>query len=405
MKRRTLMLVAGLLLVLTVLAILGQAMGTGLRTRFPSSFAGEAEGVLAFRRLLLEQEQPVRTLGTGWDGPELRGPGVLILTTPLQRGIRSEEIAGLREWIDGGGSLLVVEDASAPERSPELESFLEKAGLPSVVPVTDINPATMKPHRPERFPSSAGPDLPAGLRIRRVQLNHRAGIEAGPAARILLRSDSGYTTAATVDHGHGVIALVLGPLLANDRLLEGDTLNLALWLVHDLRKDGTIWFDEYHHGHGGLLATLGSLNRAALGWAALQAALAALLYGFTRGVRFGPPRLVPDPRRRSNLEFVHSMASMYRRASAGRYALRMILTRLRRETGRFTASPDRAAADDLALALSKRYGLAPGATTVTLRAAEHAARQSRLSNRELLARAGELALLQQEITGEHRERD
>jgi len=404
-KRRAVILAAGLFLVLTVLAFLGQTAGTGIRSRYPSSLAGEAEGVLAFRRLLQELDQPVRTLGAGWDGPELSGPGLLIVTTPLQRGIRAEEIFGLSGWIRSGGSLLVIEDSTALERSPELETFLEEAGLDSMVPVTDVSPVTLKPNRPERFPSSGGAGIPTGLQIRRVQLNRGAGIEVEEPARTLLLSDNGYTTAATIDYGEGAIALILGPLLANDRLLEGDALNFALWLVDDLRAGGDIWFDEYHHGHGGLMATLGTLNRAALGWAALQAALAALLYGFTRGIRFGPPRPVPDPPRRSNLEFVHSMASMYRRASAGKYALGMILTRLRRETGWLTGSPDKATADDLAEALSKRYRLARGSTTTTVRAAEHATEQNRLSNRELLTLASELAVLQQEITGEHRESD
>jgi hypothetical protein len=405
LKRRAVILAAGLFLVLTVLAFLGQTAGTGIRTRYPSSLAGEAEGVLAFRRLLLELEQPVRTLGTGWDGPELNGPGLLIVAAPLQRGIRGEEISGLSSWVRSGGSLLVIEDSTVLERSPELETFLEDAGLISMVPVSDLNPATLKPKRPDRFPSAGGADLPAGLEIRRVQLNRGAEIAAEEPVRTLLQSDNGYTTAAEIDFGDGVIVLVLGPLLANDRLLEGDTLDLALWLVDDLRGEGPIWFDEYHHGHGGLLATLGSLNRAALGWAALQAALASLIYALTRGIRFGPPRTVPDPPRRSNLEFVHSMASMYRRASAGRYALGMILTRLRRETGWLTGSPDSATAEELAAALSKRYRLARGATTATVRAAEHATKQNRLSDRELLTLASELAVLQQEITGEHRESD
>ena len=405
MKRRLIILAGGLFLVLTVLAVLGQTMGTGFRTRFPSSLAGEAEGVLAFRRLLIELEQPVRTLGSGWDGPDLHGPGLLIVTTPLQRGVRAEEISALSRWLRNGGSLLVVEDASVLERSPELDRFLADSGLPSVAPVVEINPATLKPGRPVRFPSSGGPGLPEELHIRRIQLNHRAAIDPDEQARILSLSDDGFVTAATLDHGEGDIALVMGPLLANDRLLEGNTLEFALWLVEELKGGGEIWFDEYHHGHGGLLVTLGSLHRPALAWAALQAVLAALLYALTRGIRFGPPRPVPDPPRRSNLEFVHSMASMYRRASAGRYALEMTLNRLRRETGWLTGKPDNATPTEIAAALSKRYRLPGGATTAALRAAHHATEQNRLSDRELLARAGELAVLQQEITGEHRESD
>ncbi len=405
MKRPIVIVTAVMFLCLMVLSLLGMTMGTGRRTRFPSSLAGEAEGVMAFRRLLLELERPVGTLRTGWDGPDLDGRGLLIVTTPVQRGIRAEEIPALSAWVVNGGSLLVVEDATALERSPTLEAFLTEVGLDSVVPVTDINPATLKPARPARFPSAGDDGLPDNLRIRRVQLNTGGNIAPSEQAVTLLRSDDGRTTAAAVSYGTGSITLVLGPLLANDRLLEGDTLDLALWLVDDLSKDGMIWFDEYHHGHGGMLANLGSVHRGALGWAALQAALAALLYSITRGIRFGPVRPVPEPPRRSNLEFVHSMASMYRRASAGRHALKMMLARLRRDTRMLTGSPGRVSAAELAATLSERYQMARGATTMALRAAEQAADRSRLTDRELLHRAGELAGLQQEITGEHRESD
>ncbi len=405
MKRRLVIVAAALLLTLTVLALLGRTMESGRRARFPSSLAGEPEGVLAFRRLLLELERPVRTLGAGWDGRDLEDHGLLIVATPLQRGIRAEEVPVLSAWIRNGGALLVVEDATALESSPDLANFLADAGLESLLPVTELNPATLKHARPARFPSSGGPDLPDNLRIRRVQLNTGGGINPAGSAHTLLISDDGNITGAAVDFGAGRIVLILGPLLANDRLLEGDNLNLALWLVDDLRNDGVVWFDEYHHGYGGMLATLGALHRAALGWAALQAALAALLYAVTRGIRFGPVRPVPAPPRRSNLEFVHSMASMYRRASAGRHALTMMLARLRRETCQLAGTPDRASAAELAAILSDRFRLARGSTTMALRAAELAVEGSRLSNRELLLRAGELALLQQEITGEHRKGD
>ena len=58
-----------------------------------------------------------------------------------------------------------------------------------------------------------------------------------------------------------------------------------------------------------------------LGWGLAQLLVVALVFGLARGVRFGPVRPEVPPQRRSSLEFVHSMASLYRRAGARRHVV------------------------------------------------------------------------------------
>src|SRR5204862_5515509 len=134
-----------------------------------------------------------------------------------------------------------------------------------------------------------------------------------PGVPLALRDDAEVVAGAGVLAG-GRVVRILGPLCANDQLLAGDNLELALRLVADLRRGGPVVFDEYHHGYGGFSPLGRGLDGRALAFAAVQGVAAACLYAAARGRRFGPPRVVPDPPRRSSLEFVRSMAALYRRA-------------------------------------------------------------------------------------------
>src|SRR5439155_22648688 len=141
----------------------------------------------------------------------------------------------------------------------------------------------------------------------------------------------GAVAAALATLGRGRIVRVFGPILANDRLLVGDNLEFALRLVGALRRNGPVVFDEYHHGYGGLLPGSRGIDRAALLAAGAQVLLAALAYGAARGVREVPAVPAPDRRRRSSLEFVRSLASLYQRARARRHVLASELARFERE--------------------------------------------------------------------------
>jgi hypothetical protein len=311
----------GVLLLLTVAWFIGRSVGPGTKLRFPSSYAPEPEGLLGFRMLLEQTDVPTAVVGRPWDEAlNEEVAGVLVVATPLQRLPDRQETEGLRRWLRAGGTLLVVDDATALESSVELLSLLVDLGLGAELPITDLDEQVLAPARPANLPARGTPARPSDPAWREILLNTGAVFKDSARAIPLAIDGDGAVLAGEVHFDAGRAVRVMGPLLANDRILRGDNLAFALALVEDLRNEGSVLFDEYHHGFGGLFHVR-RLDRAVLFWGLLQLLCVTIVFGVARGVRFGPVRPERRPQRRSSLEFVHSMASLYRRARARKHVV------------------------------------------------------------------------------------
>ncbi len=396
MRSRVAFAGVALLILMALGALLGALLGSASRARFPSSFAGEPEGLMAFRRLLQELEVPTATLKRPWHKLD-PATGVLVVATPLQRPVARRERQALADWIADGGALLVVDDATAVEATLLLDELLLEAGLDRAAPLPELDLQTFLPGRPGTTAADGTAARPSGTELDPITLHAGGGFRGRFRGLPLAVRGEGGTVAAEASLGAGRIVRVLGPLLANDRLTEGDNLELGLRLVHDLRGDGTVVFDEFHHGYGGVLAGYREIERSAIAWALVQAVVVTALYGFARGVRFGPPRLLPPRHRRSSLEFVHSMASLYRRGGHRRQMLGRMLERFRREARARWGLEEQLASPALARAVARRAGLPPEGVAETLERVELAAAGPRLGERELLELARELDRLEREV--------
>jgi uncharacterized protein DUF4350 len=398
-----LFLVGGVLL-LVVTALLGRVLTPRALSRFPSSLSAGPEGLLALRRLLVELGIPVQLRTRPWDDlAGARPEGVLVLALPIQRPVDPPEADVLIGWVRRGGSLLVVDDATTAERDGRLDRILAEAGAEPLPPAPEFDEVTLMPARPGTKPAVGAPIVPAGKDLRRLDLHGEGGIRLGSTGIPLALSSNGVPVAAESVFGKGRVILVCGSVFANDRLEIGDNLTFALRLATHLRGEGPVLFDEYHHGYGGVLPALRGLDRRALGWVAVQASVTLLLYGLARGIRFGPPRLVSDDRRRSSLEFVRSLASLYRRAGARRHVIEEGLLRFEREVkGRF-GLPTGLGLEALAGAVAERAGLDTERVLRPLLAASDALRERSLSEKEMTQRAGDLARLEEEVLGDGRE--
>jgi len=393
MKRRALIAGITLLTVLLLLAYVAQSFGPASRSRFPSSFAPEPEGLLAFRLLLEDLGVPLEISSRPWDS--LPDGGLLLVATPLRRGPDAEETRNLRSWLARGGALLLIDDATQLERSRHLDRLLDQIQLQATAPLTDIDPRTLRLKRPDPVVARGTPVMPAGSDLAELQLSSGATFEERSRGVPLAITDDALVVAATIRVGQGRVVRVLGPLLANDRIGTGDNLAFALRMVDDLRADGPVRLDEFHHGHGGLLPSH-RIDRTAIVWAAVQTLAVALLFGFARGIRFGPPRPERAARRRSSLEFVRSMAMLYRRASARRHVVEEALQRVVREARtRFTLAED-LPLERIAETLARQSNLPREAVLGTFRAAEQAIRGPELTERAMIARVRELGRLEQE---------
>jgi len=391
----------GLLVALAVLlGFVGHAVGPAPRSRFPSSLAAAPEGLLAFRQLLERLEISSEIWLDSWEALDDReADGLLLVATPLQRAPTPAEVGSLQAWVARGGGLLVVDDATSLERSPALDRMLANLGLAADAPLTDVDRARLGVARPEAAQARGTPASPSSAEGLTVELHAVAGFSPDAWAVPLAVRDDGVVTAAAIAHGRGAAARVLGALLANDRIAHDGNLDLALRLVADLRHEGVVRFDEYHHGHGGFLGR-GRLDRADLLWAAAQGLVVLALFCVARGVRFGPMRSEPPPSRRSSLEFVHSMASLYRRAGARGHVVEAAYARLRREVrGRWMLAEE-LEGPQLARAVAAASGLSPSRVEDTVEHATQAMAAMEIDEKTMVGCVSELARLEQEALGE-----
>lgn len=137
-----------------------------------------------------------------------------------------------------------------------------------------------------------------------------------------------------VSYGSGQIVLLSDPyIVANGGISLVDNAQLAINIVAS--REGTIAFDEYHHGYG-------TNKNPLLGFFAgtpvipifLQLILLLGLIFFSQSRRFARPVPEPEPDRLSKLEYVSAMAELQQRTKAFDLAIENIYTDFRRRTAR-----------------------------------------------------------------------
>ena len=406
-RRRIFTATAILMVVLIAAAGFGSLVGRRTTSRFPSSFAPEPEGLLAFRRLLDEMAVPTRIETRPWDGCLPPGrTALVILTTPLQRAPDSAEIEAMRAWLTDGGTLLVMDDATSLERTDALDDLLEQAGLAFLPPLSDLDPRTLMLARPPTRAAQGTSAPPAGRDLRRLMLHRDGGLLPSSFGAPLAISTEGAIVAAEGRIGSGRILHVQGALLANDALLEGDALAFALRIVADARRASPasdVVIDEFHHGFGGVLPAR-HLDPTVLAWAAAQAFAVTLLYAGARGVRFRPPRPASGKPRRSSLEFVRSMGSLYRRGRARAHALEILKDRFERSVRERWSLPDTLGPRDLARATADRGSASEERIASTLAAVDSAIADPDLSEALMTRLASQMDHLEKEVLDGRRER-
>ncbi len=313
------LVVLGVLLLAIIATTLRQ---TNQETPLPTlaTFSTQPAGGQAFFAWLDQLGYETGTAMPGLFRPPARADVLFIMEPTVNIAPAEWEI--LDEWVDEGGTLILVGDSFNTIFVWQHYDVFRLSVLDTGAPI-------------EPAPSLASPPLGDNLRntAPRAALNHNRD-EAQELAIV-----NGEAVLLTFPQGTGRVVLSsLAYPLTNAGLKEAGNPEWALNIASFSPPGGLIWFDEWHHGIRGGGADRGLahwLRSTPAGNALIYAALVAFIALVLSGRRFGRP--VPVPRntaRRSPVEHINAVAKLSRRAGHRRPVLQAYHQRLKRELGR-----------------------------------------------------------------------
>lgn len=148
-----------------------------------------------------------------------------------------------------------------------------------------------------------------------------------------IATEDGMTSIIGREIGEGRIIAIANPLIfANGYIEAGDNIQFVYNLISSVPNDKTIIFDEYRHGY----SSAESRKVLDTGWGRvfLLVILVGILAVYSKAVRFVPPKASPSPERRSQVEYLRSMAQILRRAKATKVVSGIMLREFRNIPGK-----------------------------------------------------------------------
>lgn len=337
-----------------------------------SSLRTSPDGVAALSRAVERLGTPAAIRTTPFvDADALRGT---LVTLEPGAPPSPREVGAALAWVRQGGTLLYAPRPGGGREAEAQPLLLDSLGL-AARPTRDGDGPTLSsgaaddPPAPQWAPHPLTEDLSPPKPVDRTIVRDSAAQAAGdrPAVRIdTLLASSGEEdglgfAAAVVSVGRGRIVLFASAAPLSNANVGADPLgHLAIRAaVAYTPAPDTVFFDEFHHGVHGLGSPLGAAYDFALrtpaGRAVLHGTLALVAALAFAGVRLGAPR---DPRpeeRRSPLEHVAALASLYEQAGARSTAALLLTARLARVHG-LPAPRSAAEADELFAAVERKPG-------------------------------------------------
>lgn len=242
-----------------------------------------------------------------------------------------------------------IENVRLPAVVPDAEADEEETSAtptPTQTPIDFLAPPPPPAPKPTEVPIETSDD----------------GIDTGTAeiekpwlkAPITHFASDGASLAVEVPYGGGKIIFVTDPfIVANGGIATADNARFAMNLVD---VDGTIAFDEFHHGFGS------GKNRMIEYFAGtpvvaifLQLCLLVGLVFYSQSRRFARAVPEPEPDRLSKLEYVGAMAELQRRTRAYDLAIENIYTDFRLRASRLLGvDPANANRHELAKRIAER---------------------------------------------------
>lgn len=290
-----------------------------------------------------------------------RRPAVLAVIAPEDWLVPAEREA-VAHYVGTGGVLFAAGDAGGLT-----ECFGWNTASPDTTQELEDSAAVLPPEGVGRLPRvewvlhprGRGADTLANQAKRAAEQSKKSGfrrlLKQDESCRSVVRS--GVDTLLVTHRGMPVLVRLRfegggsAVLLADDAYLRNtawrtsdvSTLLVPLLVPHP-GAHGHVTWDEYHHGYGVGGSLTGAVwawtLRSPAGWLLLQLLVVGLVWLAVTAVRFGPPRLFLDRRRRSPLEHVEALAAGLEGASGADTAVVLMISGLRRRLSR-TAQPVR----------------------------------------------------------------
>lgn len=283
----------------------------------PSSFNPVGAGHLAFYQTLADLHWPVER----WREPLARlstqGTGNTLIITRSDSGVRGDfsgqEIELLSQWVSEGNTLVLL--GSFGEWN-DTRDLLRRFGF-TIGESQNPNPlaSILHPLEPERNKAVDIPPRP-GQTGTLVEPADPALPTAYPAGTELLRQSGGQPYLLRIPYGQGTVICGASAHLLDDTYLSmGDNLAIVLGLLApDGRVPKHLFFEESHHGYSAVFAVAHLLQNRGIQLAGMLAVLGLLAFLSGSLLRFGPVLPLQRASGRSTLEFVDSVADLYRRA-------------------------------------------------------------------------------------------
>jgi hypothetical protein len=338
----------------------------------PSSFNAGPSGHKAIYATFQHLGWPVARWQEDYNRLSGQNQAMILARDPGRRRVpsREDEIRKLLAWVEKGNTLILCGNFAAWDDTwllmkeagfhptppdPRPKRFLnESAGLfTSPRPGLLLEPTAHEPDfAGQTLQLSLSDPLPPG----------------GPELRILWEHDrSPYVAAFSRGKGR-IVAIASSSFLDHQRLKESANLPYLLSLVAPSgRPPHKLWFEEAHHGFRfgysiGDLFTQHGLQVA--GW---QVALGVAVFLVSQFYRFGPVLPFVREKNRSTMEFVRSMALLYRRSNLRDEILRdLFIQTQRRILHKFHLAP-RTSHDQISAHLQRAFPHLPSWKKLALR--------------------------------------
>lgn len=340
-----------LLLSFLIVAILGAIVAGTDRDRsqffVPSTFSPGPGGTKALYLMLEELGLPVTQLRLPFDKLG-KLQGTLVAIEPDVVDFGEEEAAKLKTWIRNGNRLVIFEGGERPRVKIPFYTALNKQKL-----MRSLKPQSLASRFGLR--KKRGDDTSRSVTV--VNSKRLFGVEAVnvSAKDRWQEPPEAWTTWLEDEHGPIIVSRKMGKgaviavsdasMLSNSFIPLEQNVRLLPAILLGPGRPEKILFDEYHHGHFLQENIQTYFASSVFGLLFVQALVGCVLILYSRRAgNVGRYRSLTQPRGRSSLEYVDSMANFLESAKADSVALEAVLQRflgrLARRSGVPTARLD-----------------------------------------------------------------